>query len=135
MIFALRYQRSGVGSGRLFACLLLFCGCSRSVPAARLEGRVTHNGQPVSEGGVSVTPLAGGKSVSTDLVNGHYVADGIQRGQVRVRVTAFRKTGRTSTLDGVQTPELASIVPERLRDGVVIEVIEDRLNYDLNLDP
>ena len=37
------------------------------------------------------------------------------------------------TLDGIETPELVSIVSDKLRPGVVIEVDGDRSDLDFDL--
>jgi hypothetical protein len=114
----------------------LLCGCSgyKSAPqVARLEGSATYHGWPVENGGVSFSPLAGGKAVWAPFVNGRYVAADVPLGTVRVTIHAMRETGQTVSKFGTKIPEEVSIVPDKYRQGMNIEVIGDKLDLNFNL--
>jgi len=100
---------------------------------ARLEGSATYQGQPVENGGVSFSPLAGGKAVWAPFENGRYVAAAVPLGTVRVTIHAMRDTGRTISRFGTPIPEEVSIVPDKYRQGVNIEVVGDKLDLNFNL--
>ena len=77
-----------------FLCLALLTGCNRSGGRVTIHGKVTFDGTPLDEGGVTFIP-SGGSGVSSGgaITAGAYTAE-IMPGKYVVQITANRKTGR-----------------------------------------
>ena len=103
-------------------------------PVARLQGMATYQGQPVESGGVSFSPQQGGKAVWATFDKGRYVAQGVTVGPVLVKIHALQATGKTIVRSVAEIPEEVSIVPDRYREGVLIQVAGDRLDLNFDLD-
>src|SRR5262249_24174053 len=71
------------------------CGLSKSAPPrANLEGIVTLDGRPLSEGTMQFMPQVKGQAPPSMAViaEGRYVAAGVPKGKVRVLLNATKKT-------------------------------------------
>jgi hypothetical protein len=98
-------------------------GCSGGPPMGDVQGTVTVNGQPLSEGGVRFTPLDG----STPTTGGT-----IQNGKFRVTVPVAKQRVQISanTVDREKTPPNATndqivmkrLVPERYNSQSKLEI-------------
>ena len=129
---ALRTTLALVGS--LAAVGIAGCG-GPGFPTARLEGTVTVDGQPVEKGNISFTPTQAdrGSGATATISSGHYVAQGVPQGKVRVYFDATKETGRTTEQFGKQYPETVNVIPEKYRAGLQIEVSGETVNQDFKL--
>ena len=95
---------------RLMLCLsvVALIGCSKSVEFQRagVSGTVTHDGQPLEEGTISIYPdvKVKGTLVQTKIVAGKFSftkQDGPATGANRVSISALKKTRKKVSNDGV----------------------------------
>lgn len=102
----------------VFAALMLFVGCGRSVPS--ISGTVTYNDKPVETGYISFRPADGrGQSFATKIENGQYHAiDKVTIGAKRVIVSGFRESAPI-------TREESSQMAENAIDGPTDYIAED----------
>ncbi|MGO9108842.1 MAG: hypothetical protein ACLP9L_06380 [Thermoguttaceae bacterium] len=127
-------------------CLLLLvsAGCgspSHSEPVARLEGKVTINGGPLPEdavGSVVFRPRAKGQAPAAQakIHAGRYQTDKAPVGDVMAFFHISRPTGKIiqdSPNDEHPHPELQDLVPEKLQDGLRIDVAGDNPHLDFDL--
>lgn len=127
---------SRLAYGALAAALTLTCGCQASPnshPTARLEGKVSIDNQPISRGRIQFFPKGLGQPDDAEISSGHYLAEHVPSGKVRVSFTAVKETGRMNDVHGQMTPETANIIPEKYRSGIEIEVNGDNPSQDFNL--
>jgi len=121
----------------LLLSLLAAIGCDRgpNVSTARLEGRVVYHGKPVERGSVSFSPREAGqgKSVGAPIENGRYSAAAVPLGKVLLQINAVQESGKTVSEFGKATVELVNIVPDRYRQGALLDVSGDRLDLDFDL--
>jgi hypothetical protein len=120
----------------LTAALLLSAGCSHPVnahPTARLEGKVAIDGQPILTGRIQFFPKGPGQPDDADISDGHYLADRVPLGKVRVTFTAVKETGKMIHEPGHEFPELVSIIPDKYQQGLDIEVSGDNPSQDFVL--
>ena len=116
----------------------LLSGCSTgkpAYPAARLEGSVTLDGQPLAQGSLQFVPQDTNQVPITaaPIVDGRYVADAVPRGKLRVLVTASKETGKMIKEYSTPRPEVINLIPEKYRSGIPVEVTGDNLNRDFAL--
>lgn len=136
---ALVGHRLGVGKRAIVLLVAVasagIAGCGKQPAAARLEGRVTVDGQPLAEGHLAFAPLDSGRGGggSVEIRDGHYVAPRVPHGKIRVYIIAFKETGRTVNVDGQQTEERVLAVPAKYLDGIDITVERDHPNQDFKL--
>lgn len=127
----------------LVGWMVVGCGGGKSPSGVRLAGRVTLYGQPLppdAEGRIRFMPASAeaGHPVEASLVNSQYQVKNVPKGKL---VVLFYITRRTNQLRiDLQSPEAypkeeiwENLVPERYRQGIPIEVLEDnlQLNFDL----
>lgn len=127
---------SRLAFGALVAPLLLVCGCSPAAnahPTARLEGKVTIDGQSVQRGRIQFYPTKLGQPDDAEIDGGHYVAEHVPSGKVRVSFTAVKETGKMINEHGQATPETVSIIPAKYQSGIEIEVNGDNPGQNFNL--
>ncbi|HKD37487.1 MAG TPA: hypothetical protein VKB78_11825 [Pirellulales bacterium] len=120
----------------LSAAALLSGGCGPSANShqtARLEGKVNIDNQPIARGRIQFFPIGPGQPDDAEISSGHYVAEHVPSGKVRVNFTATKETGKMIDLHGQKTPETVTIIPEKYRSGTEIEVNGDNPNQDFNL--
>ena len=117
------------------AALTTGCGSKGSAAGARLEGTVTLDGNPITEGRLQFIPKEMPKTgpISVPFKDGRYVVDGIPRGKVRVMVSASKKTGKMIKEYSTPYPEVVSIVPAKYRDGIEIDVSGDKVEQNIEL--
>ncbi len=122
-----------------FSVIAVGCGggtAKPSYPSARLEGKVTVDGQAVPTGTLQFMPPQGTNAaiVEAQIKDGRYVAANVPVGKVRVLFTAIRETGRVDTKSTSQpVPEVVNIIPDRYRDGLDIDVTADLAKKDFDL--
>ena len=80
-------------------CLLVLAGCGQGSQRQSLEGTVTLDGQPLSEGSITFRPQEGtsGPTAGGKISEGHFrilPEQGTFAGTFRVEITASRKTGK-----------------------------------------
>jgi len=104
---------SGIG-------LLILLGCSRATGRQSLEGSVTLEGAPLTEGSIVFHPQAGTKSPTTGgtISQGRFSispAGGAFAGTFRVEITAVRNIGRKvkDPVSGKLMDELEQYIPAR----------------------
>jgi hypothetical protein len=74
-------------------------GCSGDPNRAEVSGKVTLDGEPVSEGRIGFYPIQGneGPSAGAVILNGSYkvpASNGVWLGKNLVKINALRKTGK-----------------------------------------
>jgi hypothetical protein len=116
----------------------LLGGCSSgkpTYPAAKLEGKVTLDGKPIAQGNVQFVPqdVSHVPVTTAPIVDGKYVAEAVPRGKLRVMLTATMETGKMIKEYSTPRPEVISLIPEKYRDGIPIEVTGDNPNQDFSL--
>jgi hypothetical protein len=121
----------------LFIVVVSGCWSGPGYPTAVVEGEVTVDGQPLSQGTMTFTPLQiAGKAVTAKIDNGRYTAVGVPAGRVRVSFNATRETGRmlTDQESGETFPEVVHLVaPRFVSQGVEISVAEEKDQHDFGL--
>jgi hypothetical protein len=131
------HRRMGVVLLASIGCAALVIGCSskKSDAGARLEGVVTLDGNPITEGNLQFIPPQSNKQgpVVVSIKDGRYVAPAVPLGKIRVLVGATKKTGRMIKEYSTPYPEVVSIIPERYRDGIEINVTGDNPNQNIEL--
>ena len=132
----LRSSRFAVWLGAAMACLAA-CGCTAKdpFPGARLQGAVRVDSQPVAEGSITFLPLEkdGGKTTGATITNGRYDCRDVPLGRVSVVLNATRATGKMETRFGPPTPVRITIIPEKYRSGIEINVAGDNPKQDFLL--
>jgi hypothetical protein len=85
-----------------FAALLTFIGgCGDGITKLSLQGTVSYQDSPIEKGRIDFIPVDGttGPSVGAPIAQGSYLVAADQgvlaMGTYEVRITAYRKTGRT----------------------------------------
>jgi hypothetical protein len=117
------------------AALMTGCGSKGSGAGARLEGAVTLDGNPITEGTLQFIPQQPSKAgpVMAPIKDGRYVADAIPRGKIRVVVSATKKTGKMIKEYSEPYPEVVSIIPAKYRDGIEIDISGDKVEQNFEL--
>jgi hypothetical protein len=118
--------------------LALVMGCNSgksTLGTANLEGNVTLDGKAINEGTLQFMPREKGQANPSmaQIVNGRYVAVGVPKGKVQVLLTALRKTGRMIKEYDETRPEVVSLIPEKYRSGIEINVTGDDPNKNFEL--
>ena len=111
-------------------------GCGQSVsdrPTARLEGRLQIDGVAVTTGSIQFLPQGNGRPASAEVLDGHYIAQSVPLGKVRVMFTAIKETGRMQSDGGHEFPERINLVPVRFRSGTDLDVPGDNPSQDFLL--
>lgn len=118
----------------LIAIGLSGCGGS-NYSKAHLEGAVTVSDKPIAEGIISIVPLAGkhGSGVTGPIAAGRYSLENVPIGKVRVYLTAVQRTGKTVRFGNDDIPEKISLIPDRYREGIELEVQGERMTHDFRL--
>jgi len=116
----------------------LVAGCSSGKSnqgTVTLEGNVTLDGKAIADGSLQFMPREKGQSnpAMAQIVNGRYVAVGVPKGKVQVLLTALRKTGRMIKEYDETRPEVVSMIPERYKSGIEINVTGDDPNKNFEL--
>lgn len=101
----------------LFLCLVSFASLSTAVGCsdglARVEGRVTFNGEPVSRGMINLEPVDGKGPVSGGSVEGGgYSIEGVSPGEKIVRISAVYSKGVTKQSDGGEQEICDDLLPK-----------------------
>lgn len=135
-----RPTRRSVPPATLAAILISFlaggCGESRpQYPAARLEGSVTLNGAVLATGTIQFHPQEAnhGPVVQAEIHEGRYVAATVPLGKVLVILNATKPTGKMITGYSEPYPEMVSLIPEKYRLGIPIQVTGDNAAQDFPL--
>ena len=92
-------------------CIVIFVvvlGCNSRPATVALQGEVTYDGRPVDKGQVVLEPIentSGASSVAT-IANGRYETHPkwglLPNGVYLVRITAYRKTGKTERIRQIE---------------------------------
>jgi hypothetical protein len=130
---AIMTRRLGV---MLLAVLVPGCGAAKpTYPAARLEGSVTLDNQPITEGNLQFVPQQTGLAPITGaaIVDGRYVAEAVPLGQLRVLLSASKQTGKMIKEYSTPRPEIVNLIPEKYRAGIPLEVTGDNANLNFAL--
>ncbi|MGA2254718.1 MAG: hypothetical protein ABSG53_08665 [Thermoguttaceae bacterium] len=128
----------------IFVFFLLMAGCGsphRSEPVARLEGKVTINGQPLPEdavGSVIFRPRVKGQAPATEakIHAGRYQTDKAPLGDITVFFHISRATGKIikeTPNDEHPHPDLQDLVPDKSQSGVSANVTGDNPQLDFDL--
>ena len=135
---AIRYVMAVLAVG-LTACV----GCGSRL--ATVKGQVTLDGRPVDKGAIVMEPADGlGPSAGGPIENGEYRfagKTGVAPGAKRVRITAFRKSGRKieegpPSPPGTMVDEIEPCIPEiyNQKSTLTCEVTLGRVNrHDFHL--
>ena len=125
----------------LAAVVVLAAGCADSkAPETRLQGVVTLNGKQIpsdAKAFVNFAPAAGGtaKSVSVEVIDGHYDSPHTPQGPVLVSFAISRAVGpeKKSDRTGQLYHDIENMVPARYSTGIKLEVEGDNPNQDFHL--
>ena len=104
-------------------CGLLLSGCGSSepdYPSTSLQGTVSVDGVPISEGKITFAPTTNGqgKGISGPIKDGRYQLENVPLGNVLVILSAERATGRMKMSSyGGEVPEIESLIPQPLHRG------------------
>ena len=112
------------------------CGAKQApYPAATLSGQVSLDGEPVEQGNISFMPAPGqkGQPAAADIVDGHYNAQWVPLGKVRVRIIINKETGRMITGSSEPVPEIKNVAPIDYQRGVPLEVTGDNDQQDFEM--
>jgi len=127
--------------GRLSVLLFIasLIGCEKAgppYPTARLEGSVAIDGDTVKEGRIRFVPKQVGAAppAAVDIINGHYRADYVPLGKVRVKFSVLRRTDKMNTEYSSPYPVFEEVVAQKYRDGIELEVTGDDLERDFQLE-
>jgi hypothetical protein len=126
-------QRLGMILG---VALVIGCGADKpTFPAARLEGNVTVDGKPITEGNLQFVPRDVGQAPVTGaaIVDGRYLAERVPLGKLRVVINATKETGKMVTEYSTPRPQVINLIPEKYRSGIPIEVTADNANLNFDL--
>ncbi len=121
----------------LVIALLSGCGPGKpTYPSARLEGSVTLDGKPIAQGNLQFMPQDVSQAApptAAAIVDGHYVAEAVPRGKLRVLLSATKETGKMVTEYSTPRPEVINLIPDKYRPGIPIEVTGDNSKQDFAL--
>jgi hypothetical protein len=120
----------------LVSCLSVLAACGRGAfPVSTVEGTVAVDGKPVPEGAISFSPLESntGQPISTEIRDGKYHSTKVPRGRSLVIITAMQDTGEKHVEFGIEYPKLRSIIPEKYRSGIELNVDAPTLKHDFEL--
>lgn len=99
-----------------FIALLAWTGCSESTTHGTVQGTVTLDGKPLSEGVVRFVPVDGSTgTASAAITNGEYTAQ-VPVGLNRIEFSAPKVTGKQKMYDTPDSPSVdivAELLPER----------------------
>ena len=122
----------------LIVCVVLLAGCgpeSSPFPTAHVAGQITLDGAPLSSGNISLVPEGAGQARPTaiDFNAGQYKIDEAPIGKVRVFITSTQPTGKMIPGSSELVAEVANIVPEAYRQGIVVDIAGDNDKLDFAL--
>lgn len=128
----------GLRLSALVVASTLLSGCTQAnptYPAARLEGSVTVDGKPITEGNLQFVPQAVGQVPVTgaSIVDGRYVAEAVPQGKLRVLLAATKETGKMIKEYSTPRSEVINLIPEKYRAGIAIDVTGDNANLNFAL--
>jgi hypothetical protein len=121
----------------VIAVLVLVAGCGKSEPTTTsLVGQITVDGKLILDGRINFVPLDAnrGRGATAAIARGRYMAPDVPLGRVRVYFNATKATGRTVIVSDLPMPEVISLIPEKYRVGMEIEVKRGQDRQDFNLD-
>ena len=115
-------------------CLSIFIGfavvlggCGTKYPSTILKGKVSVDGEIVTEGSITFAPTESGFGSGVRVFiepDGTYTAKDIPVGKVRVTIISDKKTGKkTKGMFGEEVDEVASIIPASKKEGVYIDIV------------
>jgi hypothetical protein len=124
----------------LLCALVAAGGCNggRKPGTARLEGRVTIDGQPPPAGAIgtiSFRATAQGQAASTSaqIVDGKYKCDDVPLGDIVVFVQLVQKTGKMVSDGGRSYEELRNLVSSKHDNGINLKIADDNSSQDFEL--
>jgi hypothetical protein len=113
--------------------LPLVCGCQKP-NAYTLAGVVKVGDRVPDQGSILLEPVQGGKTLGATLNQGAFQISNVPAGEAKVRFTVTKKTGTTRlAADGPTVDQYVSILPERYRDGIILNIVGDQLDLTFDL--
>ena len=101
-------------------CMLTSAGCGGGIERRALEGRVTLDEEPLSQGVITFRPMPGtpGPTAGGEISEGEFSISpgkGTFEGKFRVEITASRKTGKKikDMKIGAMVDEYEQLIPQR----------------------
>lgn len=117
--------------------LAMAAGCERGpgYEATHLEGAVTVAGVPLEAGSIQFIPQEAGRgpTVGTVIAAGRYKAKNVPRGKVKAIFTSVRRGQRLPDVGGMPVWQSENLIPEKHRNGIVIEVEAEHTKQDFAL--
>ena len=104
------------------------CGGSYAPPRAAVSGKITLDGEPLSQGTITFVPLGEGVAASGEIANGQFSIDagkGPSPGKCRVEVLSFQETGEkvpgiSDDASGM-TAETKQVIPKEFNTESTLE--------------
>jgi hypothetical protein len=125
----------------LLCALVAITGCNdgRKPGTARLEGRVTIDGQPPPAGAIGTisfraTGQGQAASTSAQIVDGKYKCDDVPLGDIVVFVQLVQKTGKMVSDGGRSYEELRNLVSSKHDNGISLKITDDNSSQDFELE-
>jgi hypothetical protein len=112
------------------------CNSGRKPGTARLEGRVTIDGQPPPAGAIgsiAFRPTGKGQPTSAQIVDGKYKCEDVPLGDVVASVQLVLPTGKMVSEGGRSFQELRNLVSSKHDQGINLNVTGDNPNQDFEL--
>jgi hypothetical protein len=106
--------------------IIEFSGCNRGPQQYTVTGAVTYQGAPIEEGNSmfsdakNISPTAVGK-----IQNGRYQITTLP-GEKQIRITAFKRTGKTIQTAMGTTPELVDLIPYKYNSATILSQTVER---------
>jgi hypothetical protein len=90
---SVQQMRNLLGLVIMLCLLLVIGGCNKAPVRQAVYGTVRFEGKPIDQGQIQFTPVKGGPSAGTDILQGQYKLEGPRGpglGQYKVEITAYR---------------------------------------------
>jgi hypothetical protein len=108
--------------------------CSKKPAVSSVSGDVTLDGAPIETGYIKFLPQPNGSAapVGGVIANGKYSVE-VPRGKFLATINAVRVTGKMINEYSKPRPEFASIIPDKYKGGITVEVTTDYARVDFEL--
>jgi len=113
-------------------------GCGTKYPSTNLTGKVSVDGETLTEGSITFAPMESGFGSGVRVFlnsDGTYTAKAVPTGKVRVTILSDKKTGRkTKGMAGEEVDEVTSAIPASKSGGIFIDITSGQTVCDFDLE-